>query len=103
MADADITLLARSNGLDHARLGLAIARKQLPRAVARNRIKRLARESFRQHQRELAGMDVIVMVRRGIGERSNSEIFTQLEALWRKLRKKLAPQPEQKLAKPCNE
>lgn len=85
MADADITLLARTNGLKRGRLGLAIAKKQLPRAVARNRVKRLARESFRRNKDALSGMDVVVLVRGSIASRDNAHVQAQFEALWRKL------------------
>ncbi len=44
------TVLARENGLDYPRLGLAISKKCAKRAVDRNRIKRQFRESFRLNQ-----------------------------------------------------
>ncbi len=43
-----------------ARLGLVIGKKQAPRAVTRNLIKRLAREAFRLRRQELAGFDILV-------------------------------------------
>lgn len=46
-----------------ARLGLAIAKKQIRSAVARNRLKRLAREAFRTRRAQLAGLDLVVMAR----------------------------------------
>jgi ribonuclease P protein component len=58
------TALARENGLRHARLGLAIPRQRVRTAVARNRIKRMVRESFRIHQQGLEGLDVVVMLSR---------------------------------------
>jgi|GEM_PF-3976772 len=42
-----------------ARLGMAVAKKCAKRAVDRNRLKRLARESFRQHKHSLAGFDIV--------------------------------------------
>ncbi|MFV2061014.1 MAG: ribonuclease P protein component, partial [Gammaproteobacteria bacterium] len=50
------TLLSRQNDREVARLGLAIAKKQLRLAVSRNRIKRLIRESFRFNQELLTGL-----------------------------------------------
>ena len=41
---ARFTVIARPNDGPHARLGLAIAKKHVRRAVDRNRIKRLVRE-----------------------------------------------------------
>jgi ribonuclease P protein component len=55
-------LVSRRDG-GPARLGLAISKKQVRRAVDRNRLKRLAREVFRHHRAELAGNDLVVMAR----------------------------------------
>ena len=60
-SDRYFTVLARPNGLNHSRLGMAISRKIARSAVARNRIKRIVRESFRHHQSQLGGMDWVVM------------------------------------------
>ena len=66
-----------------ARLGLAVSKKQLKRAVDRNRAKRLIRESFRHHRSLLAGLDIVVMVRHPIAYRSNAEILEALQSIWR--------------------
>ena len=79
-----ITLLARENKLNHARLGLAISKKQLRRAVDRNRVKRLIRESFRSQQ-QLAGLDIVVMVRTNVRTLSNTLIFEALDKHWQQL------------------
>ncbi len=47
--------------LDHARLGLAISKKKIRTAAARNRIKRLVRESFRLRCRNLSSIDIVVL------------------------------------------
>jgi ribonuclease P protein component len=83
-----MTLLARENKLNHARLGLAISKKQLSRAVDRNRIKRLLRESFRQHQDLLVGLDCVVLVRKPVSTLSNDAIFETLENHWNRLAEK---------------
>src|SRR5699024_8333862 len=44
---AGFVVLAADNDVGHARLGMAIAKKRLRRAVDRNRIRRTVRESFR--------------------------------------------------------
>jgi len=79
------TLLSRHNELGVARLGLAIAKKQLRLAVARNRIKRLVRESFRHHQELLSGFDIVVLTRRSVQDCTNQDILSQLEQQWQKL------------------
>ena len=43
-----------------ARLGLVIGKKQAPRAVTRNLIKRLARDAFRLRREQLNGFDILI-------------------------------------------
>ena len=59
--DKWFTVLCRRNEIEIARLGLAISKKQCKKASERNRLKRIIRESFRQHQAELEGLDIVVM------------------------------------------
>ena len=47
------------------RLGLAVSRKVDPRAVGRNRIKRVMRETFRTHRVDLADGDYVIVARVG--------------------------------------
>jgi ribonuclease P protein component len=68
-----------------ARLGLAIAKKLLPRAVDRNRIKRIVRESFRLHQ--LQEYDFVVLARRDTGTATNDQLFLSLKHHWNRLLK----------------
>ena len=83
-----ITVLARANSLDHARLGLAISKKCAKRAVDRNRIKRLFRESFRLHQHSLPSVDIIAMCNSSVLTLDNQEMHKQIEIQWRFMRKK---------------
>jgi len=83
-SDAFFTVLARSNGHDYPRLGLAIGRKRIRRAVDRNKIKRLIRESFRQQREPLRGLDVVVMARCN-GQAENRMIFCSLDKHWEQL------------------
>jgi len=46
-----------------SRLGLSVPKRQAPRAVDRNRLKRLAREAFRQHAARDRGLDLVFTVR----------------------------------------
>ena len=81
-----VTVLAEPNPLGHPRLGLAISRRHVKRAVGRNRIKRVVRESFRAHQGTLDSLDVVVLTRAGIETRSNDEIRAWLELHWKRLK-----------------
>ncbi len=80
-----LTVLARPSGEQAARLGLAIPRKQIRRAVDRNRVKRLIRESFRRHRDLLEGLDVVVIGRQALLEKDTRGIFDCLEAHWEKV------------------
>ena len=55
---------ARPNGLSHARIGIIASKRVAPRAVDRNRAKRLVREVFRAVRQRLTGTDVVVQLRR---------------------------------------
>ncbi|MBB6056602.1 ribonuclease P protein component [Tolumonas osonensis] len=80
-----LTLLAIQNELTHPRLGLAIPKKALKRAVWRNRVKRLVRESFRLHQHELPPIDIVVIAKSGIRDLDNPALLQLLDKLWRTL------------------
>mgnify|MGYP001008508455 FL=1 len=84
-ASPHLTLLAKVNSLGHPRLGLTVPKKVLKRAVWRNRIKRLTRESFRHKQHVLPAIDIVVIAKSGIGQLNNAEITQLLEKLWRTL------------------
>ncbi|MCC8987333.1 MAG: ribonuclease P protein component [Candidatus Contendobacter sp.] len=91
-SDRYFTVLARANALPHPRLGLAISRKVARSAVVRNRIKRVTRESFRQHQQQLGGLDCVVMGRAGITAlQDNAVLFAALQRHWQKLSRSCAP------------
>ena len=75
----------RPNGLDHARLGLAISKRVSKRAVERNRIKRLVRESFRRARRGLPPIDLVVMAREAAAGLPGTELLVELDTLWRRL------------------
>ena len=46
-----------------SRFGIALARRQAPSAVQRNRFKRALREAFRRHPVKRSGLDMVVTVR----------------------------------------
>jgi ribonuclease P protein component len=84
-SDQRWTLLACPNKLENARLGMAISKRVLKNAVDRNRIKRIVRESFRCHQRELSGLDIVVMCRDEVKQMSNEELFNSLNTHWQRI------------------
>ena len=92
--------LAKHSELANSRLGLVVAKKKVRRAHERNRVKRLARESFRLHQHQLGLLDIVIMPKMGIETVPNAELYQQLQFAWQKLNRlakkhsKIAPSPE---------
>ena len=80
-----LTVLARASGRASPRLGLAMARKQIRRAVDRNRAKRLIRESFRRHQELLHGLDVVVIGKSALLEKDTRAVLDCLENHWQRV------------------
>lgn len=50
------------NELGHARLGMVIGKRQFKRAIDRNRMRRIIRETFRLYSPDLPAVDVVVRV-----------------------------------------
>ena len=83
-----LTVLASPNGLGHGRLGLAISRKVSARAVTRNRIKRIVRESFRQNQAQLTGWDIVILARTAAASNSAATLRNELQQHWNRLKRR---------------
>ena len=92
--------LAKCTEQPKSRLGIVVAKKKVRRAHERNRVKRLARESFRLHQQQLDDLDIVVMPKVGIDTISNAELHLQLQNAWQKLQRlakkhsKIVPSPQ---------
>lgn len=78
-----VTFFVRMSSLG-ARLGIIVTKKNVPRAVDRNRVKRMVRETFRQYQTGLPG-EVVVVAHKGIGQLSTSILRGILEKEWIKI------------------
>jgi ribonuclease P protein component len=94
--------LAKFSEQPKSRLGIVVAKKKVRRAHERNRVKRLARESFRLHQQQLDVLDIVVMPKVGIEAVPNAELHQQLQFAWQKLQRiakkhsKTAPSSQKK-------
>ena len=85
-----ILLLARKTKLENGRLGLVIPKKHLRRAVDRNLVKRLARNSFRLRQSDFSGVDVVVLVKGKFNlEQIRKQSNADFEFLWTQLANKI--------------
>ena len=78
-------MLATPNTKGHPRIGVTISKKRAKRAVDRNRVKRVTRESFRQHQNLSCPVDIVVLARSHTSRMTNAELFDQLAVIWSKI------------------
>lgn len=78
-------LLYRGNTLSNARLGIIIAKKKVPKAHDRNRIKRIIRETFR-NTCNLANVDIIFLARLGLAKIDNTTLSNDLKNELNKLK-----------------
>jgi ribonuclease P protein component len=67
---------------------LAIATRTLGNSVLRNRVKRIARESFRLHQYSLPSIDVTIAAREAARRASSRDLFASLEQHWQAIAKR---------------
>lgn len=81
--DGFFAVFVRPGDTAQPRLGLSIAARIVGNSVRRNRVKRLIRESFRQHQHELPAVDIVVNARNGARAADNRTIIQSLEQHWR--------------------
>lgn len=71
-----------------ARLGIIVSRKTAHRAVDRNRIKRLIRESFRRRRTQLPAADFVVVGHGAIAGLSRPRLNQRLHTSWHAALKK---------------
>lgn len=75
-------MIAVTNSKPQARLGIVVAKRNVKLAVDRNRIKRHVRESFRQQQQSMQGLDIVVVVKKDF---FNDAIAIRLPELFQKV------------------
>ena len=81
-------ILARANGIQRHRLGMAVSKKACARAVVRNRIKRVIRESFRARMtgpEQEKTLDFVVLPTVAAAKQSNKTLDESLRAHWQRL------------------
>jgi ribonuclease P protein component len=82
-SDALFSFSVLANTETHARLGLSIATRTFGTAVARNRIKRIARESFRLNLHTLPPVDVTVSARTAAATAAAEDLRASLDKHWK--------------------
>lgn len=75
-----------ANTLGHARLGITVAKRNVPLSVQRNRIRRQIRESFRLHAPRALAIDVVIAAKPGLTARDNAALRGDLARLFEWLR-----------------
>ena len=88
-SDRFFTVLGRATGRAAARLGLTVSRRAAKRAVDRNKLKRIARESFR-HQLALPPWDFVVLARPGAATAERLTLRASLDRHFAQLTKAAA-------------
>ncbi|MDR3416383.1 MAG: ribonuclease P protein component [Nevskia sp.] len=82
---APLAVVCKPNDVGLPRVGLAIARKAAPRAVDRNRVKRLIREEFRQNQSRLPAVDLVFYGTAGLDAMDAARLRAVLAEIWLKV------------------
>jgi ribonuclease P protein component len=98
-SDKLFRVLARAAAGSQSRLGMAVSRKVDPRASRRNRIKRVIRESFRQHHSAASdangqdtiqpARDYVVLAAPRSASAPNATLFDSLSFHWGEIDRKL--------------
>ena len=88
-SDAYFTVLARPGTCDNPRLGLAISKRAARSACARNRLRRLSRETFRTL--DLPACDFVVMARGRAPHVENSVLRQSLKGHFQRLARRARP------------
>lgn len=70
---------------EHPRLGMVVSKRVSPKAVVRNRVRRLIRESFRRARPRLPALDIVVQARGLAAGADRYHLNRSLEQLWQKL------------------
>ncbi len=93
--DGLFRIMARANGLQRHRLGMAVSKKACPTAVGRNRIKRVIRENFRLGVMGVAqpdSLDFVVLPNAEAARQDNRVLNESLAAHWKRLIRKAGVQ-----------
>jgi ribonuclease P protein component len=84
VAHPNLLILSEPNGIETSRLGLVIGKKNVPTAVARNKIKRVVRETFRLTLLPV-DVDLVFLARKDLGKLSSAELATLIQQSWGRL------------------
>ncbi|MGP9544111.1 ribonuclease P protein component [Psychrobacter sp. AOP7-B1-25] len=78
----------RANEHEQPRVGMAITKRKVPTAVARNLIKRYVREEFRTKAFKMENKDIVFIVKKPIRDINNKELKIQIINIFKKIEDK---------------
>ena len=78
----------RTNTHEQPRVGMAITKRKVPTAVARNLIKRQIREQFRIKSLKLENKDIVFIVKKSIKGLDSKELKNEINNIFKKIEKK---------------
>ncbi len=81
----EFTVYILENNQSESRLGLAISKKSAKKAVSRNRIKRIIRDSFRLRRNKLKGLDIVFVSRFAAAQLTKPELENFTSKIWKRL------------------
>lgn len=85
VSSRNFVVRALPNGLSQARLGIIAAKKVAPRAIDRNRGRRMVREAFRAAETTIQGMDVTIQLLDSLRREDPARVRVELTTLLMKL------------------
>ena len=85
-----IFFYSKSTDSHEPKLGIVVSKKVMPRAVDRNKLKRLHREFFRTHKAALTSWYVIALARNSLRDQPLVCVKQELNRSWGKLLRCLA-------------
>jgi ribonuclease P protein component len=83
-----ILILGCKTPMGSARLGVIVAKKNVARATARNRVKRVIREAFRTTKILLPSCDLVVLSRKGLDSLDNEKCRACINELLEEIKRK---------------
>lgn len=96
LASRNFVLRAGPNAVSHPRLGIIAGKKVAPRAVDRNRARRLIRDAFRVASPALGSYDVTIQIRADLRAELNAGVRAELATLLQSLALRTTKAPEQR-------
>ncbi|OLF37393.1 ribonuclease P protein component [Psychrobacter sp. Cmf 22.2] len=85
---AHLMAFVRPNMHKQPRIGMAITKRKVPTAVARNFIKRHIREEFRLKSSKIENKDIVFIVKKPIKGLDNKELKKEINNIFKKIEKK---------------